>query len=592
LERMGGEEVAKLRNCRRASESVSWNDRMTSPPPSRQLQEQAPWSPRVFAAIAFAALLGILPLLIKGNVAGHDLQFHISSWSEVAQQWRHGIVLPRWAAGANYGYGEPRFIFYPPLSWLLGGLLALWLPVRALPTTFCSIGFFAAGCGMFALARRYLSQGLAIAAAMLYALNPYHLITVYWDFRIAEMLASAIFPVVILYALECEEGWSKTAGLAVSIAGVWLANAPAAVMLMYSLALLLCVLAFMQRSARLILHGAAGIVLGIGLAAFYFVPAAYEQSWVNILGVFGSGLTPRENFLFSIATDPPHTYFNFLVSGIALEEAVLFAFAAIVAIRSLRKSGREAWAIAIAAIGALAALMMFRISAPLWSLPKMQFVQFPWRWMLVVNLALVVLAIVALRNARSKWIWAIAILAFLGYTERGVIRHATWGRRAVAEMYWSTSTDGYRGAKEYLPMEVHRPPKPYVLPETPIAELKCEIPCPQDALTIERWAEEEKRLAVKSAVPAAVTLKLFDYPAWSVEMDGRAIPHETTYGGAIVIPIPPGKHELRVVFTRTPDRTAGIAISIFSGLILVVLLSIGDDRKLVQQPPQATETSV
>lgn len=564
---------------------------MTSPAPPRQFSERAAWSPRVFAAIAFAALLGILPLLIKGNVAAHDLQFHISSWSEVAQQWRHGIVWPRWAAGANYGYGEPRFIFYPPLSWLLGGLLALWFPVRALPAAFCSIAFFAAGCGMFALARGYLSQRLAIAAAMLYALNPYHLITVYWDFRVAEMLASAMFPVAILCALECEKGWRKTAGFAVSVAGVWLANAPAAVMLMYSLAWLLVVLAILRRSFRPLLFGAFAIILGVGLAAFYIVPAAYEQSWVNIFGIFGSGLTPLENFLFSIATDPPHTYFNVLVSGIALEEAVLFAFAAIVAIRSLRKSGREARAIAIAAIGALAALMMFRISAPLWSLPKMQFLQFPWRWMLVVNLALVVLAMVALRNARSKWIWAIAILAFLGYTERGVIRQATWGRRAVAEMYWSTSTGGYRGAKEYLPMEVHRPPKPYVLPETSLAELKCEIPCPQDALTVERWAEEEKRLAVNSAVPAAVTLRLFDYPAWSVKMDGRAIPHEITYGGAMVIPVPPGNHELRVVFTRTPDRTAGIVISIFSGLVLLALLSIGDRRKLVQQPPQATETS-
>ena len=59
----------------------------------------------------------------------------------------------------------------------------------------------------------------------------------------------------------------------------------------------------------------------------------------------------------------------------------------------------------------------------------------------------------------------------------------------------------------------------------------------------------------------------------------------------MVIPVPPGNHELRVVFTRTPDRTAGIVISIFSGLVLLALLSIGDRRKLVQQPPQATETS-
>src|SRR3954451_1745822 len=202
-------------------------------------QQLAPWNLRVIAALLGAALLGILPLLIKGNVAAHDLQFHISSWTEVAQQWRHGTVWPRWAAGANYGFGEPRFIFYPPASWLLGGLLALWLPVRALPAAFSFIAFFAAGCGMFALARKYLNERSAIAAAMLYALNPYHLITVYWDFRVAEMLASAVFPVAVLYALECgEKDWRKALPLSLTVAAVWLANAPAAVMLMYTLALL------------------------------------------------------------------------------------------------------------------------------------------------------------------------------------------------------------------------------------------------------------------------------------------------------------------------------------------------------------------
>jgi len=277
--------------------------------------KQAGWNPRVFAAIGGAALLGILPLLIKGNVAAHDLQFHLSSWAEVAQQWRHGTAWPRWAAGANYGFGEPRFIFYPPLSWLLGGLLALWFPVHALPALFSFVAFFAAGCGMFALTRKYLSERLAIAAATCYALNPYHLITVYWDFRVAEMLASAAFPVAILYALECsEKDWRKALPLSLAVAGVWLANAPAAVMLIYTLALLLCVLAFVSRSVSPLLYGVGGILIGLGLAAFYIIPAAFEQSWVNIHGIFGSGLTPKENFLFSVATDAPHTYFNFLVS--------------------------------------------------------------------------------------------------------------------------------------------------------------------------------------------------------------------------------------------------------------------------------------
>src|SRR3954467_13603315 len=105
----------------------------------------APWNLRVIAALLGAALLGILPLLIKGNVAAHDLQFHIASWNEVAQQWRHGIAWPRWAAGVKSVLCEPLFIFFPPAWWLLGGFLPLWLPIRAVPSAFSFIAFFAAG---------------------------------------------------------------------------------------------------------------------------------------------------------------------------------------------------------------------------------------------------------------------------------------------------------------------------------------------------------------------------------------------------------------------------------------------------------------
>ena len=546
--------------------------------PQSHSVKQAGWNPRVFAAIGFAALLGILPLLIKGNVAAHDLQFHLSSWAEVAQQWRHGTAWPRWAAGANYGFGEPRFIFYPPLSWLLGGLLALWFPVHALPALFSFVAFFAAGCGMFALARKYLSERLAIAAAALYALNPYHLITVYWDFRVAEMLASAVFPVAILYALECsEKDWRKALPLSLAVAGVWLANAPAAVMLIYTLALLLFVLAFVNRSVSPLLYGAGGICIGLGLAAFYIIPAAFEQSWVNIHGIFGTGLTPKENFLFSVATDAPHTYFNFLVSGIALEEIALFAFAAFLAVRSERMNRQ--WVIAVAAIGSFSALMMFKPSLWLWSLPKMQFVQFPWRWMLVLNVALVLLGFLAIRQARLRFVWALLILAFLGFIVRDVIRQATWGRRAVAEMYWSTSQDGYRGAKEYLPAAVHVPPKPYVLPEVPMAELNCQIPCPHSEVQVQSWSAEEKRMRVETSVPADMKLKLFDYPGWSVQMDGKTVEYDFAYRGYIQIEIPAGTHDIRVWFARTEDRTLGILISSITAMILLALAYVADRRK-------------
>ncbi len=104
-----------------------------------------------------------------------------------------------------------------------------------------------------------------------------------------------------LYILRSEhEGRKTILPLGLIVAAAWLTNVPSAVMLTYSLVLLVVIVAILRRSPRILLIGAGALLLGLALAAFYIVPVVYEQKWVEIAQVLSPGVRPQDNFLFTL----------------------------------------------------------------------------------------------------------------------------------------------------------------------------------------------------------------------------------------------------------------------------------------------------
>ncbi len=131
----------------------------------------------VCVVILLAAFVAIVPQLIRGNSCGHDFDVHLVSWLDCVNAWRHGIPYPHWAPSPNYGAGEPRFVFYPPLTWMLGAALGLILPWHLAPIALTFLTLAATGLATRALALEALDDipaTLAGCAAHFFRLRALH----------------------------------------------------------------------------------------------------------------------------------------------------------------------------------------------------------------------------------------------------------------------------------------------------------------------------------------------------------------------------------------------------------------------------------
>jgi hypothetical protein len=541
----------------------------------------------IAGCVSFATALAILlPFFWLGTASGHDISFHISSWFDAASQWKEGILFPRWTEWANYGFGEPRFIFYPPLSWMLGAGLGSIFPWTWVPALFVLVAQTLAGVSAFGLLRRTSGNfRFALFGTVAYVANPYALLVIYLRSDFAELLATAFFPLLFLAGLrlsgllkENPPGRKAVVQFALLFAAVWLSNAPAGVLASYSLALVFLWAAVTQKRTQPALRGAGGLVLGLGLAAFYIAPAAYEQRWVNISGALAGGLTPNENFLFAVTQDSEHDAFNRIASYIAiLLIACIFIAAASEWRRNSAKAqtddSRKAFA-AMIALGVVASVMMVRVTSVLWMLlPKLRFVQFPWRLMMVLAVLFAFFVAVAARRALVFSLIALALA--LSLTGAYLVKHTWWDTEDVnAVKEAMDSKAGFEGTDEYDPLGDDHTDVPQKQPETKVIGEKSEPESGQRAeFRILRWTAEERIVTVRLAAPARIRLKLLQYPAWVVSVNGSAAPlHRTVSYDAVVVAVPAGESRIEARFTRTLDRTIGGCISLVSGLGAVMLL--------------------
>ncbi|MGD0911970.1 MAG: hypothetical protein ABR928_08745 [Terracidiphilus sp.] len=599
--------------------------------------------------ILLAAFVVIVPEILRGASCGHDFDVHLVSWFDCLNAWRHGIFYPHWAPSPNYGAGEPRFVYYPPFTWIIGAALGAVLPWAAVPVALTFLIFAATGFVTRALARLALSEAQSTLAGCVAIFSGYALFTSYERSAFPEFAGGFWLPLLMLFALRpshvpksegspphrpgAPSSWGRfarggpgrsafggsTIPLAIALAGAWLSNVPLGVMAAYLLASLALLAAIANKSWAPILRATVGGALGLGLAAFYWLPAALERNWVDVRqATQDPGYNFEYNWLFAHHADPTfalHDAINHQASWIAVTMIAIAIVAFPVAWRrgtlpSPTSSLR--WWIPLAAIPVWVALLCVPLSRPVWhALPEMPFLQYPWRWLEAVEAPMAIFLVAAIwpaaRRARIAVCAACALgfIAALVYADRNYFQ-ACYPEDAVPAMLASYRAGaGFDGMFEYSPPNSDITAIARGLPDAclvadPDAELGQLDPDDSSANPI--WTLDQKscvatfatdrfdpeHLRLNAMVPQSgwLVLRLLAFPAWRAELNGQALASDranalhTRPDGMIAVRVERGPIHLDISWKTTSDVILGRWVSAIA--LVLAVLPAWFERRLVR----------
>ncbi len=571
------------------------------------------------ALIILAAFVAVAPQLVRGNSCGHDFDVHLVSWLDCVNSWRHGIIYPQWAPSPNYGAGEPRFAYYPPLTWMLGAALGLVLPWRLAPIALTFLTFAGTGLATRALALEALDGLPATLAGCAAMFSGFALFTGYERAAFPEFAGGVWLPLLLLFILRDRATAplaarvfdGSTAPLAVALAAAWLSNLPLGVMAGYLLGAVALLWALLRKSWAPVLRATAAIALGLGLAGIYWLPAALERNWVDIRqATQDPGYNFENNWLFAHSTNPILSLHNVVLnqaSWIAISMIAVAVAALLVCWRRgtlpVKKSTVSLrWWVPLAAIPVVVLFLMFPISRPAWVLlPEMRFLQYPWRWLEAVEAPMAIFFIAAIWPAsrRGRVVAAIACAAaflaaaaFAGAYFFQVCYPEDTVASVVADRRAGT---GFEGMYEYEPPGGDDSMIATGLPDAclvsdPTAALG--LPDPDDPDANPTWNRvqgsceatfsvvgglgtnpEHRTIHASIGHAGYLVLRLLSFPAWRLRVNGQLVtglPRRDD--GLIVVPVPQGPVDVTANWTTAPGVIAGRCVS---GASLLLLLALG-----------------
>jgi hypothetical protein len=540
--------------------------------------------------VILVSLFALRPLFHSGFFSMHD-DTQVGRVIVMGRALRLGQFPVRWVSDLGYGYGYPIYNFYGPLPYYAGGALyALGFTGLVATKVMFGLGILMAAIFMYVAVSYIWGINAGILASVLYTYAPYHAVQIYVRGAVGEFWAYAFLPLLILGAYLAYEHKIRRAMLflAVGMFGVITSHTIMGYVIGGCAIVVLCIkyiLMLLQKYSKLSFGiQVKGILLGLGLSAFFWLPVAFERSYTNVVSQIGPTAAYSDHFVcltqlwdsaWGFAGTAPGCIdgMSYRLGKIHVVLAALGLLTFIWAI--LRKRFDRltlfGWA---TVVGIASIFMMTEVSKSIWDvIPGSAYVQYPWRFLMFAVLSLSLLGSGFLSRVGGR------VIRFLGMSVAVVGILFVYSKLFVPQRFVDIPTSSYesdeelryrvsRISDEYLPATVKRPDN--------VSEIVKNTIEPSDMYTVKTVQDTDtySRFAFDTQKEQTVTIHKAYFPGWTYRVNSIYV-EPVLKDGIPTVTIPKNESTLEIQFKNTWVRSIANIISLVSFVGMVIFYGKG-----------------
>src|SRR3989344_49254 len=506
----------------------------------------------------------------------HDGIVHLARMAAYFKALQDFQIPVRWAGDLNFGYGMPLFNFIYHVPYLLSALF-IFLGF-GLVSTFkivLSLSFLLSGVFMFAFAKAFFKDDKkALLVTIFYQFAPFRLVELLVRGSYGEVYAYTFFPLVLFGLVKIFQKRDMVSVIVTGTATGLLILSHNALSLTFFGISVLFILIF-AGSKKNISLGMLGLLVGLFLSAFYFLPAIMEHKYtygdLHMRDLFRDHFPPIQNFFIPNLTNAE----SLQTGGISVQFGLFHAIAIVLGVYILFKKKLESkykQVIIFSLILIVSSLfIMSNFSLFLWE--KISFLrqfQFSWRFLGVVVFAtsLMSISFLSFKFFTRKWVFLILIFAVV-FSTFYYWKPPLGFNKIDEKYYWNYSLDTtYYGETDVIWSAGGASSYP-----------KQRVEIIGGKATISNFKKKSNKHTF--TVDAQTDSQIIDHTqyfhGWRVRVNGNITPIEfqdPNNRGEITFRVSKGRHDVKVEFGETKIRFFAdfVSITTFLGLILLFIL--------------------